>query len=100
MGFTSEQFVQSVDDNLICCICCGVVHAPVSGCRQGHIFCRTCILTWMASQTARQAVPLPYRRDPNDESKRILRTDILVGTCPLDRSLMSSDRLVEVKAVE
>lgn len=43
-----ERFVNSVDENLICSICCGVFTYPVvTNC--GHTFCCACLNAWLRS---------------------------------------------------
>eukprot|EP00794_Sanderia_malayensis_P017307 gene17307-19040_t len=46
MGFTIDRFVSSVDQNLVCNICTGVMEqAVVTLC--GHSFCEECLKTWL-----------------------------------------------------
>ncbi|XP_031552017.1 RING finger protein 151-like isoform X2 [Actinia tenebrosa] len=46
MGFNSDQFVNSCDENLHCPICHGVFQDPVS-CKDGHTFCSEFIELWL-----------------------------------------------------
>ena len=46
MGFTVDRFVSSVDQNMVCNICTGVMdNAVVTLC--GHSFCERCLRTWL-----------------------------------------------------
>ena len=47
MGFSINRFISSVDQNLICNICTGVLdHAVVTMC--GHSFCHSCLSMWLS----------------------------------------------------
>ena len=47
MGFGTHRFVSSVDPNLVCSVCGGVLEdAVLTPC--GHSFCRLCLHTWLA----------------------------------------------------
>ena len=47
MGFGTQRFVSSVDPNLVCGVCGGVLEeAVLTPC--GHSFCRLCLHTWLA----------------------------------------------------
>lgn len=51
MGYNTDQFLKSVDPNLICSICNGVLESPVlTSC--GHSFCVQCLRTWLSSSKA------------------------------------------------
>lgn len=46
MGFTADRFVNTIDPNLVCNICTGVMdQAVVTLC--GHSFCEVCLKTWL-----------------------------------------------------
>lgn len=46
MGFNVQQFIDDVDDNLLCGICAGVLEkAVVTTC--GHSYCEQCLDTWL-----------------------------------------------------
>ncbi|XP_031551923.1 TNF receptor-associated factor 5-like [Actinia tenebrosa] len=46
MGYRREDFVEKVDENLICLICHEVLADPQQ-CKEGHIFCKECIKAWL-----------------------------------------------------
>lgn len=71
MGLDINRFPEPVDDEFKCSICCGVLEDPVRG-NCGHVFCRTCILTWLER-------PGSYR---------------INGSCPVDRSVMNRNDLI------
>lgn len=46
MGFNVQQFIDHIDDNLLCGICAGVLEkAVVTTC--GHSYCEQCLETWL-----------------------------------------------------
>ena len=46
MGYPVAQFVSSIDENLLCGVCGGVLQEPVlTSC--GHSFCRECLEAWL-----------------------------------------------------
>lgn len=46
MGYPTSQFIDSVDDNLLCGVCSGVLQdAVLTDC--GHSFCAQCLATWI-----------------------------------------------------
>ena len=66
MGFETEKFVSTVDDELICPICDLVLENPLQIIECQHVFCSDCITKWI--QTGNQ-------------------------TCPLDRKIIQKERL-------
>ena len=66
-----DNFIKAVDQDLLCPICFQVVLRPFS-CREGHIFCESCILK-----------ALKERKE-----------------CPIDRSLLEKEELTRVLSVE
>ncbi|XP_031570935.1 E3 ubiquitin-protein ligase NRDP1-like, partial [Actinia tenebrosa] len=48
-GYKTEQFVDKIDDNLLCPICHDVLRDPIMSCEEGHSFCRYCIGQWLRS---------------------------------------------------
>ena len=56
MGFETEKFVGTVDDELICPICDLVLENPLQIIECQHVFCSDCITKWI--QTGNQTCPL------------------------------------------
>ncbi|RWS07556.1 RING finger protein-like protein [Dinothrombium tinctorium] len=47
MGYDIERFVDEIDEELKCPVCCGVLEDPVQGRKCEHAFCRKCIVEWV-----------------------------------------------------
>lgn len=47
MGIELERFVNSIDDEFKCTICCGVLENAVQISECEHTFCSNCIEEWM-----------------------------------------------------
>lgn len=59
MGFDLDRFVQKVDEELKCPICCGVLEDPLQGTGCEHAYCRTCITEWLKTSES-----CPVDRNP------------------------------------
>jgi len=59
MGYDIERFTSSVDDELKCPVCCGVLEDPVQGAGCQHAYCRRCIIEWMKTSES-----CPVDRNP------------------------------------
>ena len=53
MGFSTEAFIEPVDDELLCMICQDVFDAPVTACRELHTFCSGCLTDVRNSMNSR-----------------------------------------------
>lgn len=51
MGYDTEQFIKSPDTELTCPLCYGVLEDPVQGTVCDHLFCRSCLQSWLAQQS-------------------------------------------------
>ncbi|XP_015786198.1 E3 ubiquitin-protein ligase NRDP1 [Tetranychus urticae] len=71
MGYDVERFLGSIDEELKCPICCGVLEDPLQGQRCEHAFCRKCITEWMKTSE----------------------------TCPVDRNSLSSSQLQPIPRI-
>lgn len=64
MGYDPSLFVSKVDSELKCPICQGVVEKPVHGINCNHIYCSTCVRSWL-----RHSLTCPLDRLPLNESQ-------------------------------
>ncbi|XP_074597632.1 E3 ubiquitin-protein ligase NRDP1-like [Brevipalpus obovatus] len=71
MGYDLDRFIGSIDEELKCPICCGVLEDPLQGQRCEHAFCRKCINEWMRTSE----------------------------TCPVDRNQLQSTQLQPVPRI-
>ncbi|XP_026281294.1 E3 ubiquitin-protein ligase NRDP1 isoform X1 [Frankliniella occidentalis] len=71
MGYDVGRFQGSVDEELICPICSGVLEIPVQAPKCEHAFCRACIMEWLSRQ----------------------------ATCPVDRIAISTSDLQPVPRI-
>ena len=69
MGYDLNRFKCKIYDEVICCICFGVLESPYEIVECGHLFCETCIKRWIAS---------PMYASP---------------TCPIDRNEISPEEV-------
>lgn len=83
MGWDIGRFVEDVDDEFKCSICLNVLETPVHG-PCGHVFCSSCINTWLESNSRTPSALITQRR-------RIT----VSGTCPVDRKPLCKDELGE-----
>ena len=75
MGYAIENFVHSVDRNLLCSVCGGVLQdALLTPC--GHSFCSLCLKTWLSRRT-------------DDAATSGYDVQLQQGTCPQCRSQVS-----------
>ncbi|KAI1283163.1 E3 ubiquitin-protein ligase NRDP1 [Halotydeus destructor] len=84
MGIDINRFPNEVDEELKCSICLNVLERPVHG-SCGHVFCRTCIILWLDSQRSRSS----------DEYVRVSSRFSRPGTCPVDRTELRIEDLVD-----
>jgi ubiquitin-protein ligase len=82
MGFLKSLFVDSVDDELLCAICCDVQEAPTS-CRCGHTFCNVCLDQWTTDHPTCPTCRLELERvivnnddDDDDDSNDMEETEL------------------------
>lgn len=75
MGFDAERFLESVDDDLKCGICYGVLEDPlVTPC--GHVYCARCIIQWAAESSF---CPLTCEQITVDDLKKIPPLSTLIA---------------------
>lgn len=83
MGWDIGRFADEVDEEFKCSICLNVLEQPVNG-PCGHVFCSSCINTWL-DQSQRNATQISGPR----------RRIIFSGTCPVDRKALCREELVD-----
>ncbi|XP_005100529.1 TNF receptor-associated factor 6 [Aplysia californica] len=77
MGYATTRFQKSVDPNLVCAICGGVLESAVlTPC--GHSFCHVCITTWL-TRPAVSSCPECRSEVHRDSPKPILSLRNLIG---------------------
>ena len=100
MGFGTQRFVSSVDPNLVCGVCGGVLEeAVLTPC--GHSFCRLCLLTWLARPAA-LSCPECRARVPRDSVKPVhsLRNLIRGLHVQCDHSQRGCEDVVKLDCLE
>ena len=75
MGFDVERFLETVDDDLKCGICFGVLEDPLAT-PCGHVFCAQCIVQWTAESGS---CPLTCEQISVDDLKKILPLSSLIA---------------------
>ncbi|CAG9830505.1 unnamed protein product [Diabrotica balteata] len=71
MGFEINRFQGTVDEELVCPICSGVLEDPIQALVCEHAFCKACITEWISRQP----------------------------TCPVDRQIVTSPQLRPVPRI-
>ena len=95
MGFDLNIFVDSVDEELMCCICTDVLEDAVQLIPCQHLYCRSCLLNWLSvkaicpvdGQRVNEKCVTPAPRSiQNMLSKLNVRCDRCQRVMPLSRS--------------